>query len=153
MRKDFYNDPDAPTANSLVVAASAVIEEPGKVLMIRRLDSGNWALPGGQLELGESLAACARREVLEETGIAVEVTGIVGIYSDPNHVIQYSDGEVRQQFNVCLIARRTAGQAKVGDSESTSVGYFSPAEIESLSLHPTQQLRLRDYFSGNLSLL
>ncbi|GAB3835103.1 NUDIX domain-containing protein [Kribbella italica] len=153
MRKDFYNDPDAPTPNSLVVAASAVIEESGKVLMVRRSDSGNWALPGGQMELGESLAVCASREVLEETGLTVEVTGIVGIYSDPNHVIQYSDGEVRQQFNVCLIARRTTGQAMVGDSESTSVEYFSPTEIESLSLHPTQELRLRDYFSGNLSLL
>ncbi|TDD59333.1 NUDIX domain-containing protein [Kribbella antibiotica] len=153
MRTDFYNDPDAPTPNSLVVAASAVVEESGKVLMVRRLDSGNWALPGGQMELGESLAACVRREVLEETGIAVEVTGIVGIYSDPNHVIQYSDGEVRQQFNVCLTARRTAGEARVGDSESTSVEYFFPAEIEKLSLHPTQQLRLRDYFTGNLSVL
>lgn len=153
MRTDFYNDPDSPTPNSLVVAASAVIEESGKILMVRRTDSGNWALPGGQMELGESLATCACREVLEETGVVVEVTGIVGIYSDPNHVIQYSDGEVRQQFNVCLKARRIAGQAEVGDSEATSVGYFSPAEIEQLPTHPTQQVRLSDYFNGNLSLL
>ena len=153
MRTDFYNDPDAPAPNSLVVAASAVIEESGKILMVRRSDSGNWALPGGQMELGESLATCACREVLEETGVVVEVTGIVGIYSDPNHVIQYSNGEVRQQFNVCLTARRTAGRAAVSDSESTSVGCFSPAEIDQLPMHPTQLLRLRDYFSGNLSVL
>jgi ADP-ribose pyrophosphatase YjhB (NUDIX family) len=152
MRNDFYYEPDAPTPNSLVVAASAVIDEMGKVLLVRRSDSGNWALPGGQMELGESLAACARREVLEETGLAVEITGLVGIYSDPNHVIQYSDGEIRQQFNICLTARRTEGHAHAADSESTSVDYFSAAEIEALSLHPTQQLRLRDYFTGNLSL-
>ena len=150
MRTDHYNDPEAPEPNSLVVAASVVVEEFGRLLLVQRADSGNWALPGGRMELGESIGQCAVREVMEETGLTIEVTGIVGVYSDPGHVIKYSDGEVRQQFNVCLIGQRVTGQAVLGDDESTAIGWFSPGELADLVLHPTQRLRLDDYLTGNL---
>src|SRR3954471_14585046 len=102
-RVDYYDDPDAPAANSLVPAASAiVVDEAGRILLHRRRDNEMWALPGGVMELGESIAECAVREVREETGLEVEITGIVGIYSDPKHVFAYADGEVRQEFSVCF---------------------------------------------------
>ena len=79
-RTDYYDDPDAPAANSLVPAASAVVvDDAGRVLLHRRKDNDQWALPGGAVELGESVAECVVREVREETGLDVEVTGIVGI--------------------------------------------------------------------------
>lgn len=68
-RVDYFHDPAAPAANSLVVGASAVVTDgEGRILLHRRADSGNWALPGGAMELGETLAGCAIREVREETG-------------------------------------------------------------------------------------
>jgi ADP-ribose pyrophosphatase YjhB (NUDIX family) len=59
----------------------------GRVLLQRRADSGNWALPGGKTDLGETLGDAVIREVREETGLDVELTGVLGIYSDPKHVI------------------------------------------------------------------
>src|SRR3954465_10180089 len=89
-RVDSYDDPDAPAANSLMPAASAiVVDGQGRILLHRRGDNDMWALPGGVMEMGESLGECASREVREETGLDVEPVRIVGIYSDPKHVFAY----------------------------------------------------------------
>ena len=62
-RRDYEDDPAAPPANSLVPAASVVVvDDDGRVLLQRRSDNGKWALPGGKMEIGESLPACAIRE-------------------------------------------------------------------------------------------
>ncbi|WP_322887979.1 NUDIX domain-containing protein [Wenjunlia vitaminophila] len=63
-----------------------------------------WALPGGATELGGSLADRAIRETREGTGLTVEITGVVGTYSDPTHAFAHDDGEVRQEFSACLPA-------------------------------------------------
>ena len=110
-RTEYYDDPNAPKPNSMVVAASAVVtNEAGHILLQRRSDSGLWALPGGGMELTESLPDAAVREVKEETGLDIEITGLVGTYTDPRHIIAYSDGEVRRQFNICFTARITGGE-------------------------------------------
>jgi ADP-ribose pyrophosphatase YjhB (NUDIX family) len=91
-RIDYYDDPEAPQANSLIPSVSvAVINEADDLLLIRRTDNGNWALPSGAIDLGESVAQAAVRETLEETGIECEVTDVVGIYSDPRHVRRRHD--------------------------------------------------------------
>jgi ADP-ribose pyrophosphatase YjhB (NUDIX family) len=109
-RRDFLDDPAASPANSLVPAASVVVvDDDGRILLHRRTDNNRWALPGGVMELGESIADCARREVLEETALTVELLGIIGIYSDPSHVFAYDDGEVRQEFSICFLAGPTGG--------------------------------------------
>ncbi|WP_141583272.1 NUDIX hydrolase [Actinomadura sp. WMMA1423] len=147
-RTEYYDDPDAPAPNSMVVAASAVvINEHGEVLMQRRADSGLWALPGGGMNLDESLPGTAVREVKEETGYDVEVTGLVGTYTDPRHIIAYSDGEVRRQFNVCFKARLLGGDLQVSD-ESLEVRWVPADELDALPMHHTQRLRLRHYRAG-----
>ena len=97
-RIDFYDDDAAPAANSLVPSVNVVVTNAaGDVLLIRRSDNQNWAVPGGAIDLGESMVQAAVRETKEETGIDCEITGLVGIYTDPKHVILYtSNGEVRQ---------------------------------------------------------
>lgn len=142
-RTEYYDDPDAPEPNSLVVAASAVItDERGRILLQRRRDTGLWALPGGGMDMTDSLPGCAVREVKEETGLDVEVTGLVGTYTDPRHVIAYTNGEVRRQFNVCFQARVVGGALAISD-ESTELRWVDPSELGELPMHHTQRLRLR----------
>jgi ADP-ribose pyrophosphatase YjhB (NUDIX family) len=146
-RRDYYDDPTAPAANSLVPAASAVVvDDSGSIVLQRRRDNEMWALPGGVMELGESVAECAVRETREETGLDVEVVGIVGIYSDPRHVFAYDDGEVRQEFSICVLARVCGGTIQVSD-ESHEVKAFEPDEIADLPMVPSIRLRLSDYLS------
>ena len=141
-RTEYYDDPAAPAPNSLVVAASAVVtDEQGRILLQRRRDNDLWALPGGGMEMNDSLPGCAVREVKEETGYDVEITGLVGTYTDPRHVIAYTDGEVRRQFNVCFTARIIGGELTVSD-ESTEVRFTAPAALNALPMHHTQRLRL-----------
>jgi ADP-ribose pyrophosphatase YjhB (NUDIX family) len=144
-RREYYNDPQAPAPNSLVVATSAVVtDDNGHILLQRRADSGNWALPGGGMDMTESLTDSVIREVKEETGFDVEVTGLVGTYTDPRHIIAYTDGEVRRQFNICYTARITGGQLAISD-ESTEIRFVAPDEIENLPMHHTQRLRIIHY--------
>ena len=64
-RIDYYDSPEAPRANSLVPAVNVVVvNDAGAILLIRRTDNGNWAVPGGAVDLGESVAQAAVRETL-----------------------------------------------------------------------------------------
>ncbi|MFI9261088.1 NUDIX domain-containing protein [Streptomyces sioyaensis] len=149
-RRDYENDPDAPEANSLVPAASAVVvDESGRILLQRRRDNGMWALPGGAMHLGESLPDCAVRETREETGMDVEVVSIVGTYSDPRHVFAYDDGEVRQELSICFLARPVAGQLAVSE-ESTDVRWFEPGEVDALPMVAAVRKRVNDWRDGTM---
>ncbi|HJP80558.1 MAG TPA: NUDIX domain-containing protein [Pseudonocardiaceae bacterium] len=68
-------------------------------------------IPGGAQEIGETIGAAVVREVLEKTEIDVEPTGIIGVYSDPDHVVAFSDGEARQEFSICF--RTAAHRARL----------------------------------------
>ncbi|MFF5391253.1 NUDIX hydrolase [Streptomyces sp. NPDC013012] len=144
-RTEYYDDPNAPRPNTLVVAASAVVTDgDGRVLLQRRRDNDLWALPGGAMDMNDSLSGTAVREVKEETGLDVEITGLVGTYTDPRHVIAYSDGEVRRQFNVCFTARVVGGAPAISE-ESTELRFVAPEELDSLPMHHTQRLRIRHF--------
>ena len=145
-RIDYDHDPAAPTATSIVPSANvAVTNDAGELLLIRRTDNGNWALPGGAVDLGESLAQAAVRETLEESGIECEITGLSGIYTDPGHVILYtSNGEVRQEFSIVLTARATGGQLRAS-SETSEVRWVSPTEVSSYQMDPSMRLRVEHF--------
>jgi ADP-ribose pyrophosphatase YjhB (NUDIX family) len=108
-----------------------------------------WALPGGAMHIGESLPDCAIRETREETGFDVEVIGIVGTYTNPRHVFAYEDGEVRQEFSICFLARAVAGQLAVSN-ESTDVRWFEPEEADALPMVPSIRRRVNDWRTGNM---
>ena len=141
-RTEYFNDPEAPKANSIVVAVTVfVLDDQDRVLLIRRTDNGLWAIPGGAQDFGEYIAETAVRETREESGIDIEVTGIVGIYTNPSHVMAYSDGEVRQQFSICFRARYLSGEPTPSD-ESSEVRWVPKEQLDQLPIHPSMRLRI-----------
>jgi ADP-ribose pyrophosphatase YjhB (NUDIX family) len=144
-RIDHLNDPDAPAANRVVPGASAVVlDGAGRILLHRRDDNELWSIPGGGMEVGERIADTVVREVREETSLEVGPEAIVGIYSNPKHVVEYGDGEIRQQFSVCFACRLVGGELATSD-ESLEVGFFTPAEIEAMPVHESIRLRIRHF--------
>jgi len=142
-RIDHFHSPDAPRANSIVVAVTAFVQdEAGRILLIRRTDNDLYAIPGGALEVGETLTQAVQREVMEETGIAVMVTGLVGLFSNPEHVIEFTDGEVRQEFSICFRAEPTGGELRTSN-ESKEVLWRAPADLDALNIHPSIRLRIQ----------
>lgn len=148
-RIDYYDDPNAPKANSLVPSVNVVVtNDNGDILMIRRTDNDNWALPGGAIDLGESVAQAAVRETKEETGIDCEITGLVGVYSDPKHVIHYtSNDEVRQEFSIVLTARPTGGEPRPSD-ESREVLWIPAHQATDRQMDHSMRLRITHYLEN-----
>jgi ADP-ribose pyrophosphatase YjhB (NUDIX family) len=147
-RIDYFDDPDAPAANSIVPSVNVVVaDDNGRVLLIHRTDNDNWALPGGAMDFGESLSDAAVRETLEETGIKVEITGLVGIYTDPRHIILYtSNGEARQEFSVVFTARAVGGKPTTS-SESREVEWLEPEAIAGLTMDRSMRMRIDRYLA------
>jgi 8-oxo-dGTP pyrophosphatase MutT (NUDIX family) len=148
-RIDYYDDPEAPAATRIVPSVNVVVaNETGEVLLIRRSDNDNWAIPGGAVDLGESVADAAVRETREESGIDCEITGLIGIYSDPKHVILYtSDGEVRQEFSIVLTARPIGG-CPTPSSETTDVRWVPADQLAGYQMDRSMRLRVGHFLEG-----
>jgi ADP-ribose pyrophosphatase YjhB (NUDIX family) len=124
-----------------------VTNDAGEILLIRRTDNDNWAVPGGAVDLGESVTQAAVRETLEESGIHCAITGIVGIYSDPKHVILYtSNGEARQEFSIVLTAQAVNGQP-TPSGESSEVRWVPEAERPGYTTDRSMRIRINDFLS------
>lgn len=125
-----------------------VVNERDEVLMIRRTDNDNWAVPGGAIDLGESVPQAAVRETLEETGVRCEITGIIGIYSDPRHIIYYtSDGEARQEFSMAFSARPLTGEPTPSD-EAKEVVWIPRAELTGYRMDRSMRMRVEDFLTA-----
>ena len=145
-RVDHFEDPAAPKANSVVPSTTAIVaDNHGRIALVKRKDNELWALPGGGMELGESIEQGAVREVKEETGLDVEVVGLVGVYTNPQHVMAYDDGEVRQQFSLCFTTKLLGGELQF-DDESTDIAWVAEVDLASYPMHPSMRLRVQHFF-------
>ena len=98
-----------------------------ELLLVKRRDTGEWALPSGIVEPGENPSETVRREVLEETGVQIELERMVWLIVQD--VITYDNGDECQFLDHGFLARWKSGEARVADDESTQVGWFSPAKL------------------------
>ena len=107
-----------------------IFNDVGEVLLERRSDNGFWGLPGGAMEIGESLEQAVKREVLEETGLDVTVGRLVGVYSDPKYysIMSYPGGGLVQFVTIVFECRQRDGELRISE-ESTDIGYF---DVEAL---------------------
>lgn len=69
------------------------------------------------------------------------MTGLIGLYTNPAHVMAYDDGEVRQQFSICFTARIVGGELRTS-SESKEVAFVAPSKLDELNIHPSMRMRI-----------
>jgi ADP-ribose pyrophosphatase YjhB (NUDIX family) len=138
----------------LRVGCSAVIfdEAREKVLLTRRTDNGRWCIPGGGLEAGESVEEACLREVWEETGLRARVTRLIGVYSDPDQLVIYSDGNKAFFVVLSFEVEVVGGELGLSD-ETTEAGYFSLAEMDSMPMHGRHKHRVMDALLGQAEAL
>ena len=125
--------------------ASALIFDDARerFLLTRREDNGRWCLPGGGMDPGESAAETCVREVLEETGLEVRVTKLVGIYTSPDMLIEFPDGNRIQPVAFSFEAEITGGELGLSD-ETTDFGWCTVAEMEAMDTVENHVPRIHD---------
>ncbi|PKB84258.1 MAG: NUDIX hydrolase [SAR202 cluster bacterium Io17-Chloro-G9] len=125
--------------------ASALIFDQGRerVLLTRRVDNGLWCLPGGGMDAGESAEETCIRETLEETGLKVRVTKLVGVYTSPDITIQYAEGNRTQPVTFSFEAEIIGGELGLSE-ETTAFGYFPVDQLDTVDLWAHQRQRIVD---------
>jgi len=144
VRREYDHQPGAPAATCVAPSAFAAVRDiAGRMLLVRRCNTGDWELPGGHVDPGESASDAAIRETTEESGITVEITGLAGIYTDPGHVIAYpGTGQVRQPFAVCFHARPLSGSPGGDQVETSDARWFTTGDIGALPIRLAMRMRI-----------
>ena len=120
------------------------------VLLTRRTDNGQWCLPGGMIEPGESVSEGCEREVFEETGLKVRVVRLTGIYSNPNRLTVYPDGNKAHVVVLNFEVEKVSGELGLSD-ETTEAQFFPIADAQQMDLFHGHAEHIRDSLTGNIA--
>jgi len=148
MTKLIHGDRICKGADVLVGASAQIWDPTGeKILLTKRGDNGRWCLPGGQHDAGESIKETCAREVLEETGLIVEVGQLIAVYTNPNLLLSYNEEHQFQMISFHFVVAVKGGELGLSD-ETTDVGFFSLEEIGEMDLMEHHQQRIEDALLG-----
>ncbi|MBI4026494.1 MAG: NUDIX domain-containing protein [Verrucomicrobia bacterium] len=152
-KKMFAKTVADPDTRVKVGTAIVLRDHEGRVLLEKRKDCGLWGLPGGKVDPGESVMDCALREAIEETGLTVRITRLVGIYSEPKgRIVTYpNNGEVVHLVDVAVEAEIVSGKLSFSD-ESEEMRFFPPDSLPE-DLMPPSRAPLRDALAGRCSII
>jgi 8-oxo-dGTP pyrophosphatase MutT (NUDIX family) len=123
-------------------------DDTGRVLLARHIENDQWLLPGGTIEPGENPADAALREMWEETGLVVRLTGLVGVFGGPNFIVQYRNGDRTSYVTTVFEAYCDAGETHLDNEELLEVRFASQLETKALSLAPWVAEILSAVFEG-----
>lgn len=143
MTQILYGERIAKQGKLRLGCSAAIFDEHGRILLTRRQDNGQWCLPGGGVEAGESVAEACEREVGEETGLSVRVKRLVGVYSHPDQLTVYPDGNKAHIIVLHFEAEALGGELGLSD-ETTAYGYFTLDEVEGLEMLGRHKERILD---------
>ena len=133
-----------------LVGAGAVVHRRGRVLLVRRRNppnQGKWAIPGGLVELGETVQVAATREIFEETGLRVTIEGLLDVQTDV-----HKDAVSRLEYHYVLVdylAKPVGGRLRL-NSESSESGWFTSEQTKRLPMSKGTRVVLRNYFKQRL---
>ena len=127
--------------------SAAIFDEQGRILLTKRSDNGQWCLPGGAVDPGETVAEACEREVWEETGLRVHVKRLIGIYSYSDQLVVYPDGNKVQVVALHFEVEVTSGEAGLSN-EVSDFGYFTIVEMDELEFLGRHKERILDTFEN-----
>lgn len=143
MTQILYGDRIGKHGKIRLGCSAAIFDKQGCVLLTKRRDNGQWCLPSGGVEPGESVAEACEREVLEETGLSVRVKRFVGVYSHPDQLTVYSETDKFQIIALHFTAEVVGGELGLSD-ETSNFGYFTMEEVEELEMLGRHKERIID---------
>ena len=127
----------------LVFTCAVIHNDAGEILWQQRSDFGWWGLPGGSVELNENLAECLDREIMEETGLQVEIERLLGVYSSPDFDIRYPNGDEAQQVTFTFVCRLTGGEMQADNSETLALNWKNVNDLPETA--PWYAAMMEDY--------
>ncbi len=143
MTQVLYGDRLGKQGKIRLGCTAIIFDENKRVLLTRRTDNGQWCLPGGAMDSGESAAEACIREMWEETSLHVRMKRLVGVYSDPNQLVIYPDGN--KVFVVALSFEAEIIGGELGlSNETTDAGFFSVTEMGAMTMLGNHKSRVED---------
>ncbi len=148
MSKTLYGDRIGKTAKISTACSGFVFNiDRTRLLLTRRTDNGEWCVPGGRFEPGESLAEGCARELLEETGLETRAVRILGVYSNPDIISTYPDGNRWQTVEVDLEMEIVSGVLGLSN-ETTEFGWFGLTDLASIPVMDIEMPRIHAALRG-----
>ncbi len=133
--------------NELLVLPSAAVlprDEAGRILLVRIIDSGNWATIGGAIEPDESPSEAALREAEEEAGVALRLGPLLGVVGGPDYRMTYPNGDQVSYVVTVFDARVIGGVPRPDGDETSAVGWWPPDELPLDEMGPLTRALLRE---------
>lgn len=124
-----------------------IVNEQNEILLQKRLN-GNWGLPGGLMDLGESFEEVAKREVFEETGLAVENLRLLNVYSGSKYYLKVSNGDELYSATAVYYTKDVSGDLKIDYNESKDMKYFTVDNLPS-KLNANDKGFIEEYVKRN----
>jgi 8-oxo-dGTP pyrophosphatase MutT (NUDIX family) len=130
----------------LPAACASILDEQGRLLLGKDAETGFWMLPGGAVDPHEQPADAAVRECFEETGLLVELRGVIGVFGGPEFLVRYPNGDVTYYITTAFRAVIIGGSRDPRDGELAELCYFSQSECENLNLSPASVIIAKTTF-------
>ena len=134
-----------PQPTPKIAVNAVVFNDSGWVLLAKRTDNGLWCIPGGHVDLGETLAQACLRELREETGLQGEVVRLVGVYSDTKNSLHISQGPEWHTIRMSFLCQIVGGTIRPSD-ETSEVKYFDVKRLPNLITDHAS--RIQDALAG-----
>ena len=123
----------------LIAAGILITDAEDNLLLQRRSDNGQWGIPGGSMELGETVEETARRETLEETGLRVNKMELFDVFSGAAFRYSYPNGDAVEIVSVVFIAQDFEGQLRADSAETLELRFFSREDLATVELTPANR--------------
>ena len=141
----YFNNPAAPPPNVPLKpgVASIIFDPEDRILIFKRTRGPYWCIPGGRQDVGESAQECSVRETLEETGLTTKIVRLIGLYTNPNSICAYPDGNVHQSYIALFECKIVSGEL-TSSEESHQFHWMNQSEMDTYQLLPDNVLCCKD---------